>query len=193
RVPGMLYASILRPPAHGAKMKSADTDACKQIPGVQVVHEGDLVAVLHPFPDVAEAALAKIKAEFDVPEPKVDDKTIFDHLLKVASEPGERAHGGDLEEGKKLAAKKFESTYLNSYVSHAAMETHTALANIEGDQATVWASTQSPFGTRDQIASALGFPPEKVRVIVPFVGGGFGGKSQSSQATEAARLAKAVG
>jgi nicotinate dehydrogenase subunit B len=193
RLPGMLYASILRPPAHGAKLKSAETDACKQIPGVQVVHEDDLVAVLHQFPDVAEAALAKIKAEFEVPEPTVDDKTIFDHLLKVAQEPRVGAHGGDLEEGTKLASKKFESTYLNSYVSHAAMETHTALAQIEGDKATVWASTQSPFGARDQIARALGFPPENVRVITPFVGGGFGGKSQSAQAVEAARLAKAVG
>ena len=193
RLPGMLYASILRPPAHGAKLKSADTEACKQIPGVQVVQDGDFVAVLHQFPDVAEAALGKIKAEFDVPEPTVDDKTIFDHLLKVAGEPRVGAHGGDLEEGKKLAGKKFESTYLNSYVAHAAMETHTALAQVEGDKATVWASTQSPFGVREQIANALGFPSESVRVITPFVGGGFGGKSQSSQAVEAARLAKATG
>jgi isoquinoline 1-oxidoreductase len=193
RLPDMLYASILRPPAHGAKLKSADTDACRQIPGLQVVHEGDLIAVLHASPVVAQVALGKIKTEFDVPEPKVDDKSIFDHLLKVADEPAVRAHGGDLEEGRKLASKKVEKTYLNSYVSHAAMETHTAMAKVEGDKATVWASTQSPFGARDQIAGALGLSPENVRVITPFVGGGFGGKSQSSQAVEAARLAKAVG
>ena len=86
RVPGMLYAKILRPPAHGAKLKSVDTAPAKAIAGVQVVQDGDLVAVLHELPDVAEAALEKIKAEFDVPEPTVDDKTIFDHLLKVAPE-----------------------------------------------------------------------------------------------------------
>ena len=70
------------------------------------------------------------------------------------------------------------------------METHAALCQIEGDKATVWASTQNPFGARDQIAGAIGFPAEKVRVITPFVGGGFGGKTNNQEAVEAARLAK---
>ena len=69
REPGMLYAKLLRPPAHGAKLKSVDTAPAKAIAGVQVIQDGDLVAVLHELPDVAEAALEKIKAEFDVPEP----------------------------------------------------------------------------------------------------------------------------
>jgi nicotinate dehydrogenase subunit B len=193
RVPGMLYAKILRPPAHGAKMKSMDTAPAKAVTGAQIVQDGDLVAVLHELPDVAETALGKIKAEFDVPEATVDDKNIFDHLLSVAPAANVLKQGGDLDEGKKLAAKKFESTYLNSYVAHSAMETHAALAQIEGDQATVWASTQNPFGARDQIAQAIGFPAEKVRVIAPFVGGGFGGKTNNTQAVEAAKLAKAAG
>ena len=193
RVPGMLYAKILRPPAHGAKLKNVDTAPARQIAGVQVVQDGDLVAVLHELPDVAEIALGKIKAEFDVPEATVDDKNIFDHLLSVAPEPNILKQGGDLDEGKKLAAKKFESTYLNSYVAHSAMETHAALAQIEGDKATAWASTQNPFGARDQIAQAIGFPAEKVRVITPFVGGGFGGKTNNAEAVEAAHLAKAAG
>jgi len=193
RVPGMLYAKILRPPAHDAKLKSVDTAPARQIAGVQVVQDGDLVAVLHELPDVAETALAKIKATFDVPEATVDDKNIFDHLVKVAPAANVVKQGGDLDEGKKLAAKKFDATYLNSYVAHSAMETHAALAQIEGDKATVWASTQNPFGARDQIAQAIGFPAEKVRVITPFVGGGFGGKTFNAQAVEAAKLAKAAG
>ncbi|MGO8838038.1 MAG: molybdopterin cofactor-binding domain-containing protein [Limisphaerales bacterium] len=193
RVPGMLYAKILRPPAHGAKLKSVDTAPAREIAGVQVVQDGDLVAVLHEFPDVAETALGKIKATFEVPEATVDDKNIFDHLLNVAPAANVLKQGGDLDEGEKLAAKKFESTYLNSYVAHSAMETHAALAQIEGDKATVWASTQNPFGARDQIAQAIGFPAEKVRVITPFVGGGFGGKTNNAEAVEAAMLAKAAG
>jgi isoquinoline 1-oxidoreductase len=193
RVPGMLYARILRPPAHGAKLKSVDTAPAKTIAGTQVVQDGDLVAVLHELPDVAETALRKIKAEFDVPEATVDDKNIFDHLLSVAPEPNILKQGGDLDAGKTSAAKKFDATYLNSYVAHSAMETHAALAQIEGDKATVWASTQNPFGARDQIAQAIGFPAEKVRVITPFVGGGFGGKTNNAEAVEAARLAKVVG
>jgi isoquinoline 1-oxidoreductase len=73
------------------------------------------------------------------------------------------------------------------------METHTAVAKVEANKATVWASTQTPFSLKDQVARALGLPSENVRVITPFVGGGFGGKSQSSQALEAAKLAKLTG
>jgi nicotinate dehydrogenase subunit B len=193
RLPGMLYAKILRPPAHGAKLKSVDTAPAGEIAGVRIIQDGDLVAVLHELPDVAEKALGKIKAEFDVPESKVDDKTIFDHLVSVAPAPRVLKSNGDLEEGKKLASQKIERTYLNSYVAHSAMETHTALAQVEGDKATVWASTQNPFGVRGEVAQAIGLPAEKVRVITPFVGGGFGGKSANRQTVEAARLAKAAG
>ena len=193
RAPDMLYARLLRPPAHGAKLKSVDTAAAKALPGVQVIQDGDLVAVLHALPDVAETALEKLKAEFDVPEPTVDDKTIFDHLLKGDPQGRVVAEEGDLAAGKKLAGKFFQQTYLNSYVAHAAMETHSALANVETDKATVWASTQGPFGAQREIADAIGLPVQKVRVITPFVGGGFGGKSRTTQAVEAARLSKAVG
>jgi isoquinoline 1-oxidoreductase len=193
RLPGMLYARILRPPAHGAKLKSVDTAPAKDIAGAQVVQDGDLIAVLHELPDVAAKAAARIQAQFDVPPASVDDKTIFAHLLKVASEGNVVAQGGDLDEGRKLARKTFQQTYLNSYVAHAAIETHTALASIEGDKATVWASTQNPFSAQGEIAQALGFPAQNVRVIAPFVGGGFGGKSRNTQAVEAARLAKLTG
>jgi len=194
RVDGMLYAKLLRPPAHGAKLKSVDTSAAAKIPGVQVVRDGDLVAVLHKNPDEAESALAEIKAEFDVPEPKVDDKSIFEYLLKNAQRGGSPAgQAGDIEAGAKLAKTVIEETYLNSYVAHAAIEPHTALAKIEGDKLTVWASTQGPFPLKDQIARATGLPAENVRVVTPFVGGGFGGKTAGGQAVEAARLAKLTG
>ena len=193
REPGMLYARILRPPAHGAKLKSVDTAPAKAIAGVQIVQDGDLVAVLHELPDVAEAALGQVKAEFDVPEPTVDDKTIFDHLQKSNPRGKVVAENGDLAAGRKLASKNFDQTYLNSYVAHAAMETHTALAKVEGEKATVWASTQTPFGAQREIAGVLGLSERNVRVITPFVGGGFGGKSHNAQVIEAARLSKAVG
>ncbi len=193
RLSGMVHAKILRPPAHGATLKSVDTSAAERIQGVRVVKEGDLVAVLHEHPDVAEEALGKVKAQFDLPQADVDDKTIFDHLLKVAPEGRAVAKGGDLRSGEKLAANLIEATYLNSYVAHAPMEPHTAVAKIEKGKATVWASTQNPFGARDEVARALGLASANVRVITPFVGGGFGGKTANQQAVEAAILAKAAG
>lgn len=193
RLPGMLYAAILRPPAHGATLKSVDASAAEQIEGVTVVREGDLIAVLHKNPDEARDALSRIKTEFDVPEATVDDKTIFDHLLASAGRSNALAEEGDLQAGREQSDTVVEQTYYDGYVSHAAMETHTALAQVESNKATVWASTQSPFGIKDQIARALGFDADNVRVITPFVGGGFGGKSPGQQAIEAARLSKAAG
>jgi len=87
----------------------------------------------------------------------------------------------------------FEETYRTPYVAHSPLEPHTATAKVEGDRATVWASTQRPFGVQDEVARALGIPLQNVRVIAPFVGGGFGGKNRNLQAVEAARLAKLTG
>jgi nicotinate dehydrogenase subunit B len=128
-----------------------------------------------------------------MPPATVDDQTIFEHLLKSAGRENTVAQGGQLEEGEKQAQTVVEQTYLDGYKAHAAIETHTALAQVEGAKATVWSSTQTPFPLKDQVANALGFKPDDVRVITPFVGGGFGGKSAGQQSLEAARLAKAAG
>ncbi len=193
REQGMMYARILRPPAHGAKLKSVDTSGVKKIRGTQVIEEGDLIAVLNEDPELAGEALGKIEARWDKPEATVDEKTIFDHLLKVAPEGEVVSEGGDLAEGEKMAKVLVDESYYDGYVAHAAIETHTALAKMEGDKLTIWASTQSPFGLKDEVVSDLGLPEKNVRVITPFVGGGFGGKGSSRQGVEAARLAKLSG
>ena len=194
RLPGMLYASILRPPTYGSKLLKLDASALKEFEGIVLVQETGLVAVLHELPDVAEDALEKVRAEFAPSPSRLDDRNIYAHLEQVSSPPVRViTQGGDLSQGKSQAVRRTEATYRNAYVAHAAMETHTALARVEGDTATVWASTQNPFGAREEIAQALGLPVPQVRVITPFVGGGFGGKSMNLQAVEAARLAKATG
>ena len=193
QLPGMLYAKILRPPAHGAKLIDVDLSAVKQIRDIQIIREGDLVAVLHKYPDVAEAALSKIKAKYSKVESNIDDRNIFDHLLKVAPEGKVVVKDGDLEAGEKGSKAIFEWTYLNDYVAHSPIEPHTAVVKIEGNKATVWASTQTPFGAKEEVAKELGFSPQNVRVIPPFVGGGFGGKSRNLQVVEAARLARLCG
>jgi CO/xanthine dehydrogenase Mo-binding subunit len=194
RLPGMLYAKILRPPAHGATLKRVDISALKGNKEILVVQDKDLVAVLHPLPDVAEKALSLIKAEFEMTPNLIDNSTLFSHLLKTAPKEGEVfGEGGNLKEGEALTAISFDHTYYDHYVAHSAMETHTALAKIEGDRLTLWASTQNPFGLKEEMARTLNMPSQKVRVITPFVGGGFGGKAFNQQAVEAGRLAKLTG
>jgi isoquinoline 1-oxidoreductase len=190
RPPGMLYAKILRPPAHGATLNHVDTSGAEKIEGVRVIEDGDLIAVLHEFPDEAEKALRRVRAEYDIPKPKVDNTNVFGHLVDSAPEPELVTEQGNIGQGRRLSVDAFESSYYNHYVAHAPIEPHTAVAQIEGNKATIWASTQTPFRARDAVADMLGLAPESVRVITPFVGGGFGGKGRNQQVMEAARLAR---
>jgi isoquinoline 1-oxidoreductase len=193
RLPGMLYARLLRPPAHGAVLTSLDTTVAEAQPGVLVVNQDGLVAALGPDPETAERALALVRADWTEPPAAVASESVFEHLVRAAPAPNVVDPAGDPAAGRSGAVRLFEETYHNSYVAHAPIEPHTATAEIKDGKATVWSSTQTPFPQRGAIARALGFRDEEVRVITPYVGGGFGGKSAGQQAIEAARLAALTG
>jgi CO/xanthine dehydrogenase Mo-binding subunit len=192
RLPGMLYARILRPPAHGATRKSFDTSKAKEMPGVTVVEKDDLVAVLAADPERAGQALALVKAEWDRPAAAFDTETVGDYFVKHGGEGDVSTSHGDVTSAA-AGGHVIQSTFRTGYLAHAPMEPHTALAEWKDGKMTVWASTQSPFGARTRIAQVLGLEEKSVRVITPFVGGGFGGKSPTEQGVEAARLAQITG
>ena len=148
-LPGTLHARILRPPAHGATLKDVDTTAAEKVAGARVVRDGDLIAVLHERRDVADKALAldqgPVRPPAAGPWTTRPSSTTCSRPRRQASVVDE---SGNLAEGEKLAATLVEKTYLNSYVAHAAMETHSATAAIEDGKATVWASTQAPFSVQ---------------------------------------------
>jgi nicotinate dehydrogenase subunit B len=193
QLPGMLYARILRPPSHDAKRIDVDLSEAKRMQGVRVVEDGDLIAVLHERPDAAEEALSRIKARYDTPHSELNENTIFDHLLRVAPEGEVVGSGGNLERGRREATAVVRETYTDGYKAHAPMEPHAAVVRLEGDKATVWPSSQTPFRVKEEVAEVLGIPAGNVHVISPFVGGGFGGKTRNLQVAEAARLAKLTG
>jgi len=192
REPGMLYARIVRPPAHDSTLTSSDTSAAEAMDGVQVLKDGDFIAVLHASPEMAEKAVKAIKTQWNTPPSKANDETIFAHILKTATESKVSHKGGDLEKGKKEADLLFEEEYEDGYKAHASMETHAALATFEDGKMTMRASSQTPFGTREEVAKQLGVPKENVHLKQIYIGGGFGGKIYNQQAVEAARIAKMV-
>ncbi len=193
KLPGMLHARILRPPSHGAKLVSADLSAAEAITGVQVVREGDFIAVLSENRDLADLAIVRINAEYSYEELGVNSSAVFDYINRGEYRSNVVRNDGDTETASQQCAKLFEHEYHDPYLAHAPIETHTALASFEDGKVTVWASTQSPFGLQDSIVRELGMTLDTVRVITPFVGGGFGGKSSSTQGVEAARLARITG
>jgi isoquinoline 1-oxidoreductase len=79
----MVFARILRPPAHGAKLTNIDTSAAEKVPGVKVIRDGDMTAVVADSPDKAEQALELIKVQFSPSPSTLDDKSIFDYLVKT--------------------------------------------------------------------------------------------------------------
>ena len=193
RLPGMLYAKILRPPAHDSTLTRVATTRAAAVAGTTIVNQDGVVAVLHADPEAAERALPLVDAEYDTPASTITGENIFEHLLAGDLQGRAADERGSLEAGRSAAKTTVETTYLDGYKAHAPMEPHTALARFEDGKMTIWGSTQSPFGDRDRVAMALGLPPEQVRVITPYVGGGFGGKGSNLAAIEAARLARITG
>jgi isoquinoline 1-oxidoreductase len=172
---------------------SADLTAARRYKDARVFQDGDFIGVVHPASDGAASALALIKADFTVRPGVVNDGNIREHLMAQAGQGRTVEQKGDLAQGLELASIRFDETYFTPYIAHAPIETHAALARVTPDEATVWASTQRPFGVQGEVAQALGMPEDKVRIITPLVGSGFGGKSAGPQAVEAARLSKLAG
>jgi isoquinoline 1-oxidoreductase len=193
KLPGMLFARILRPPSYGAKLTSVDVSGAEKVEEVRVIRDGDFIAVVSENRDRADEAIVKIKADYSVEASNLTHDTIFDAMLKADTASNVVRSAGDQEAGRKLSETIVESEYHDCFLAHATIETHTALANIENGKLTVWASTQTPFPLQDRLVRELGMTRETVRVKVPFVGAGFGGKSAIEQAVEAAKLAKITG
>jgi nicotinate dehydrogenase subunit B len=193
QLPGMLYARILRPPSHFSTLTSVDTTEAEKIEGIEVVKDGDLVAVLHELPDLAEIALSAVKAEYTENDPDVNHLNIFEHLTNSVTDSSTVDEGGDIKTGEEASTKVFESEFLDGYKAHAPIENHTATALMEEGKIKIWASTQTPFRLKEQVAEILDMPEDNVHIMQIFVGGGFGGKSPGRQAHEAARLAKITG
>ena len=195
KLPGMLHGKILRPPSFGATLVSAETKEAEAMPDVVVVRDGEFVGVAAPTEFAAARALKAIKTEWKTTE-QVSGRDVFDHFKKNAR-GGEGGRGstktGSMEQGLSVADAKLQQRYTVAYIAHAPLEPRAALAHWEGENLKVWTGTQRPFGVRGDLASAFRISEDKVHVIVPDTGSGYGGKHRVEAATEAARLAKAAG
>ena len=194
KLPKMLYGKVLRPPSYGAKLIEADLAKAKNIPGVIVVKDGDFVGVAAPDTRTATNALLAIDAKWEESKDHPSNANIFEYLLKNTSEEkDERDRGtttGDAESGLAEAAFKYSNTYNINYIAHVPLEPRAAVAQWADGKLTVWTGTQRPFGVQEELAETFRLNKEKVRVIMPDTGSGYGGKHSGEAAIEAARLAQ---
>jgi CO/xanthine dehydrogenase Mo-binding subunit len=198
-LPGMLYGKALRPPSFGATLVSVETPDITAMAGVTFVHDGNFVGVAGPSEEAAVRALESIHAEWNQTPDQVSSKNIYDYLknnpAKVGGEFGEPSSDyelGSVDNALASADHRLEQTYTVAYIAHAPLEPRAALAEWSGDSLTVWTGTQRPFGVRSELARAFNVPDANVRVIMPDMGSGYGGKHTGETAIEAARLARAA-
>lgn len=198
---GMLYGKVVRPATFNARLVSSVTKDAEAMPGVKVIVDGEFIGVVAPDQQTATKAANAIATDWKSPGQPANAQ-LFDLLRKPAANArgggGEGGGGGSRPEGSiadglAAADKKLEQTYTVAYIAHAPLEPRAAVAEWNGDKLTVWTGSQRPFGVRGELAEAFHISEDKVRVIVPDTGSGYGGKHTGECAVEAARLAKAAG
>ncbi len=192
--PNMMYGRTLRPPSYRATLESIDLSPVEAMKDVLVVRDGEFIGFVAPSSYRAAQALeaaAGTASWKTVPQPSSRDIHAYlkEHAREGRGRPNTR---GSIEKGLADARKVLSETYTLAYIQHTPMEPRAAVAEWNGDKLTVWAGCDGPYRARGDLARLFAIPAERVRVIIPDMGGGFGGKHSAEAALEAARLAKAV-
>jgi len=216
-LPGMLHVRVLRSPYPRARVRRIDASRAEALPGVRaVLHRfnapkaafrgeetifreevrfvGDEVAaVAAETEETAADAVRLIEVEYevlpfvpDLEEAMRDDATRLDEKGNVA-ESG-KLDRGDVKRAFAAANVVVEATYRTSTQLHNSLETHGAVARWDGDELTVWESTQHVFGVREGLRTALRIPYSDIRVLCDYMGGGFGSKGGAGKYTIIAAL-----
>ena len=151
RVPGMLYARILRPTMHGATLVKLDTSGATNLPGITLVNRGDLIAVLHADPEAAEIAFRRIKADWRAPDTKVGPESIYDHLVLHAAPLKTLMDRGDITAARADAVHVFGGKSASGQAIEAAR-----LAQITGKPVQVaWTRSEEFFNDTFDPASVV--------------------------------------
>jgi CO/xanthine dehydrogenase Mo-binding subunit/aerobic-type carbon monoxide dehydrogenase small subunit (CoxS/CutS family) len=197
RADGMLHGCVLRAPAFGATLRSADTAPAGALPGVSVVRDGELIGVVAPTSAAARRGIAAIEAAWDrSPQPGPDELADYLRSHPIDGEgfgAAFRHEEGDVDAALAAGPVRLAAQYTAAYIAHVPLEARSAVAAWQDGHLTVWTGTSTPFRARRELADALGLPESQVHLHVPDYGGGFGGKHGSTVAAEAARLSRSAG
>lgn len=199
RLPGMLWASVLRAPVQGETPSSVDDTAARAVAGVRnVVRLPYGVAVVADSFYTAKMARDKLKVTWTQ-----QSKARVQYTDQMRVEYAKRAESLDDkgvafitagDAAKQLAGAKrtFSATYISEIVSHICLEPMNCTARVDGDKIEVWAPAQSASFVFGTVAGAAGFKPENITVNITLLGGGFGRRVEADYAADAALVAKAM-
>jgi isoquinoline 1-oxidoreductase beta subunit len=196
QVEGLQVATIMACPAFGGKLATVDPAKALALPGVsKVVPLDNAVAVVGRTYWHALQGLKALAPEWDLANASRDDTAAIQADLREASRQ-DGAVGkatGDTEAAFAGAAKVVEAVYEAPILAHMCMEPMNATVRISGDRVEVWAPTQAETDTVMAVAKVLGVPPENVNVHTAMLGGGFGRRTGTDFAVQAALIARAAG
>jgi CO/xanthine dehydrogenase Mo-binding subunit len=196
KLPGLLHTAVLRSPHAHARATRIDLTAALASPGVHAAigpndipqledecgFEGAAVAaVCADTYAQARTAVAAIEVEWEELEVLLDPDEAIARGEQL-DEPRARARG-DYEQGLADADIVIEGEFRTQVVLHNSLETHQSVVQWVGETLEVYISTQYIWGVRDEIANGLGLPPDKVRVVCNYMGGGFGSKTSADDYT----------
>jgi xanthine dehydrogenase YagR molybdenum-binding subunit len=189
-LPGMLHAAVLRSPHARARAKRLDLSRALELPGVLGAigpgechvlqeepnfHGAPVAAVAADSYARAREALALVEVEWEELEPLLDAEEAV--RRESFLEDPRRYERGDVDAGFGAADVVVEAEYRTQTVLHNAMETHQSICRWEGDTLEIYISTQWIWGIRDSVSEQLDLPPDRVRVVCNYMGGGFGAKN----------------
>lgn len=203
----MLYACIARPPAVGAAIEAVKAEAAKAVRDVVDVWQMPIaqkpflfqalggVAVLANNTWAAMQGREKLEVSWGkTPYDSHDSNTYMQSLQQKVLQKGKvRRSRGDAYAALENSEKTLEASYSVPYLIAAPMEPPAATAVFKDGAFEIWACTQTPQATQNTVAKVMGVAPEKVKVNVTLLGGGFGRKSKPDFSVEAAMLAKQFG
>jgi len=207
-VPNTKVAVIQRSPEAGVGVKSFNADAAMKVPGVTKVFKIDPPGFPTAFNKalggvvvVAENTWSAMKGrkELTVEWEKGNNadyttSTYIADMMKRAKTKGKvRRDNGNVDKAFSESTKILEAEFIVPTLSHASMETPTAIASVTGSGCEVWAPVQDSQNTRKSVADALGMDVKNVKVNVTLLGGAFGRKSMPDFVVEAALISKEIG
>ena len=164
-------------------------------PEIQHYHQAVALVVAESF-EQARSAAALVRVQYTRSKGNFDLAKALDGAIKPPASFGAEADSrfGDFDAAFASAPVKLDARYTTPDHSHAMMEPHASIASWDGDKLTLWTSNQMIAWSVGDVAKTLGIPKEKVRLVSPYIGGGFGGKLfVRSDAILAALGAKAAG
>ena len=191
RLEGMKFATVRINPRLGAGMISHDASAALAMPGVDAVLDlGDGIAVVARNTWLAIQAAEAVEIEWEEAPYPSDTAGIMDTIRAAFDD---KANAVMDEVGDVAAAlgrgDLVEAEYQVPFLAHTTMEPMNATAHFTGDRLEIWCGSQAPLLVRDKTAEVAGLKKNQVEVHVPFLGGGFGRRSEPDAAVLAARVA----